>query len=121
LLGSARPQQISIDGRYLLENLPPPLIDPDSVTHRGEHLAWERDLLGASAAMGHTEINGRVQFTRSTAALRFATPDAAFDDAAPQDFVKRRELRQQPLASFQQGIHSYGSITVRYFRRKLLP
>jgi hypothetical protein len=35
------PQQIAIDGRYLLEDLPAPLIDRNAVAHRGHQLAWD--------------------------------------------------------------------------------
>jgi hypothetical protein len=94
------PQQISIDGRYLLEDLPAPLIDRDAVAHRGHQLAWDRDLLGAPPTMGDTQVDRAVQLAVGTATAWLSAAHRALHQTAPQEFIERGQLRQQPLAAF---------------------
>ena len=79
----------------------------------GDECGGERDLLGASAGQGDAQVGGAVPVIVGAVAAGFAAAQPAYDEAAAEDVLERRELREGATSAIEQALHS-----LRLYSRK---
>jgi len=78
-------QETTVDGRDLLDGLPPPTVVVDPESDGASQFARNRDLPSPSSGEGHGDVGDRVAGPLGAATGGLAASDLALKEAAPQD------------------------------------
>jgi len=121
LLGfvALRAQQISVDGRDLFDDLPPPPIIGHPSANGRQDCGGQRNLLGAPPRETDGEDRGCVQLAGCTTAIWLTTANRAFEDAAAQDFFDGRQLLDDPLTSRAQLVDHISAVSLKDNRQSI--
>lgn len=84
-------QEAPIDGRNLLDGLPPPTVVPDPELDGASEVTGNGDLLRAPPGEGHGEVEDRMAGPFGAATGGLAASDLALEEAAAQDLLQRRQ------------------------------
>ena len=84
-------QQAPIDGRDVLDGLPPALVVADPEPDGAGQVPGHSDLLGAPSREGHADAQDRVAGSLGAATGGLAAADLALEEAAAQHFLQRRQ------------------------------
>jgi len=115
-LPTSPPDQVAIDRGQLLDRRPPGAVVGDPALGDRDQPSRQRDLLGAPAGERHAQVGGGMSLALGAVAARLAAAQRAHDDAAPEDLLEGRELREDPATTREQAPHF-----LRLNRRKTIP
>jgi hypothetical protein len=101
-------QEAPIDGRDLLDGLPPPTVVADPELDGASQVAGDGDLLGAPSGEGHGEIEDRMTGPLGAATGGLAASDLALKEAAAQNFLQRRQGWGDPGPPEKEGCGRLG-------------
>ena len=84
-------QEATIDGRDILDGLPPTTVVVDPEPDGVSQVAGNRDLLSPPSGEGHGDVGDRVAWPLGATTGGFAASDLALKKAAPQHFFQGRQ------------------------------